>query len=61
MAVIKDAKRHRKGKSGTSKYGRNKAKCERYRARGQRERNKARRAERLRRHLERCAARRAGG
>ena len=39
MAHIKG----RGGKSGTRKYGRNKAKCERYRREGRREKNKARR------------------
>lgn len=35
--------RVRRGSGGKKKWGRNKAKCERYRAEGRREKNKARR------------------
>ena len=50
-----------KGKKGTRAYLRNKKKCERYRAQGRREKNKARRmAKRLRRYARRKALRNGG-
>ncbi len=50
MAVVK------KGKSGNKKHGRSKAWCERYRARGQREKNKLKK---IRRHLKKFPGDRA--
>lgn len=44
--IVKTKKVGGRGKSGTRKYGRNLVKCKRYRDRGQREKNKARRLER---------------
>lgn len=39
----KQEKSRKGGKKGSHKYGRNRAKCERYRREGRREKNKARR------------------
>ena len=49
----------RKGKKN-QKHGRNKRWCEAYRLRGQREKNKARKAERHRRLMAKKAAKKAG-
>ena len=51
MARRQEGTGHKSGKKGSRAYGRNKAKCDRYRMRGQREKNKARRmAQRERRY-----------
>jgi len=58
MARRKEGSAHGRGKKGSRAYGRNKAKCERYRVRGRREANKARRmAKRERRYARRRARR----
>jgi hypothetical protein len=51
--------KHKPGKKGSRKYGRNKVKCERYRREGRREKNKARRAEKRERWLEKRRAKRS--
>lgn len=57
MARPKGGQAPRQGRKGNKKYGRNAAKCARYRAEGRREKNKARRAaKRLRRFEKRAAA-----
>lgn len=43
--------RVRRGSGGKKKWGRNKAKCERYRAEGRREKNKARRIARAEKRI----------
>lgn len=53
--IMANAGKGAKGK----KIGRNRTKCERYRARGTRELNKARRAAKRARHLAKRAAKRA--
>jgi len=49
-----------KGKRGTRAYGRNKKKCERYRAQGRREKNKARRAMKRAKRFAQLAKKRMG-
>jgi len=49
-----------KGKHGSRKLGRNKVKCERYRAAGTREKNKARKAAKRKRILAKFRRKREG-
>ena len=51
--LVRQQQRHRAGKKGSRAYGRNKAKCERYRREGRREAAKARKAARRERWLAR--------
>ena len=53
------AKKTGKKSGGAKKYGRNLEKCARYRAAGRREFNKARKARKIARMLEKKAARKA--
>jgi len=50
---------HGKSRNGTKKYGRNLAKCKKYRDRGRREKNKARRMAKLAQKFARRKAKRA--